>query len=287
MTTITNLRGLPGPLETAVKASIRRPEDGVIHVTELIDSPLVRHLRTEHWDSLVEDVSDRIWALIGTAVHQLAEHHARPGEAETRLTVSHPSGIRITGQSDLLENSTTMTDWKVTSVWSVIYGDIFAKWEAQLNVYRWLYHSVGIESINRLQVVAILRDWQQSKAKREKDYPQLQVQTFTLPLWPIERAAAYVNGRIALHADAAHYVCDADDRWEKPTTYAVKKPGRKTALRVLDNARDADRLAADVGGEVEIRAGASVRCADYCAVSEVCPYKSTFVREINAIDASE
>ena len=48
-----------------------QPSD--ISVTQLIDSPQVLQLRKQHKDDIVEDVSDRIWAIYGSAVHAIVE----------------------------------------------------------------------------------------------------------------------------------------------------------------------------------------------------------------------
>ena len=79
--------------------------------------------------------------------------------------------------------------------------------------------------------------------------------------------------------------CSAKVRWEKPTKYAVKKEGRKTAVRVLDASDEAERMAADLGKGhyVEKRLGESVKCLDYCTCCEFC----NFYRDNVAIDENQ
>ncbi len=77
--------------------------------------------------------------------------------------------------------------------------------------------------------------------------------------------------------------CTPAERWAKPTIYAVRKPGRKTALRVLDTETAARELAAATpNGYVEIRPGESVRCADYCAVAEFCAQRRAELAALSA-----
>lgn len=55
----------------------RKPEDGVLHVTGLLSSPREHTLLLKNWDSLVQDYSEALDALLGTALHQLQEASAK------------------------------------------------------------------------------------------------------------------------------------------------------------------------------------------------------------------
>lgn len=68
--------------------------------------------------------------------------------------------------------------------------------------------------------------------------------------------------------------CTPKERWDKPTTYAVMKPGNKRATRVMDTADEAEKLAVDLGKGcyVETRTGESVRCAEYCSCCDFCDF---------------
>ena len=91
--------------------------------------------------------------------------------------------------------------------------------------------------------------------------------------------ARYIKDRVYLHQLAGHRArngralpeCTAEERWERPSKFAVRKPGRKTALRVFDDLVQAQDLAAQTpSGYVEHRPGASVRCEGYCPVAQFC-----------------
>src|SRR3989304_3857845 len=116
---LTNRANLPQAMMNAVSNDGYRQAEG-ISVTRLIDSPLVRHLRSLHHDSIEEDVSDRIWALFGQVVHTILERANTTGMVEQRLYAT-VEGKTISGQFDHLENG-ILTDWKLPSVWSVVYG---------------------------------------------------------------------------------------------------------------------------------------------------------------------
>jgi len=75
--------------------------------------------------------------------------------------------------------------------------------------------------------------------------------------------------------------CTASERWEKQSTYAVMKKGRKSALRVLETEKDAFQWCADngyllegngvkPGFSIEFRQGESTRCEKYCSVRDFC-----------------
>jgi len=55
------------------------------------------------------------------------------------------------------------------------------------------------------------------------------------------------------------------------TKYAVKRDGRKTAIRVLDDKEEARILADSEKGYVEVRPGEPKRCTgNFCGVAQWC-----------------
>jgi hypothetical protein len=73
----------------------------------------------------------------------------------------------------------------------------------------------------------------------------------------------------------------------RTTKYAVKKEGRKTAVRVYDTEQEAQDLLKEMPekdkGFIEIRKGESVRCTgNFCGVSQWCSqYQNTLKEETN------
>lgn len=279
---ITNHRALPQPFVDAVMP--RKPSPDVIRVTELIGPALVRQLQLACWDELVEDVSDRIWSLFGQSVHGVLEAATTEDvhlvEQELSIVVD---GQEIRGRPDLVTTEQdTLTDYKVTSVWSVVLGDRI-EWEAQLNIYAYMLRQAGTR-ITHLENVCILRDWSRREAQRSTgDYPAVQVVTLRHRCWSDGECLTYIRQRLALHRDCAeeYFPCSPEERWERPTTYAVMLAGQKRAKRVLPTLEAAETFLADNPGlrapAIEIREGASVRCEDYCPVRAVCPFRARFV----------
>lgn len=265
---LTNKAGLPDALVNAVRNDGYSRGQSDISVTQLIDSPFIRHLRQQHADELTEDVSDRIWSLMGQSIHTILERANLTGLVEQRLFVEI-NGHKLSGQFDHLSNG-ILTDWKMTSVWAVVYGK--TEWGKQLNVLAYLCRLKGL-TVNSLQIVAILRDWSKSKAGKEDNYPDTQVVTIPITMWTPERQEEYVLERINAHFHDGTIPCTDDERWVKPGKFAVMKKGRKSALRLLDSKEEAEKWVIETGEGTEIveRPATFNRCELYCNVNQFCP----------------
>jgi hypothetical protein len=65
------------------------------------------------------------------------------------------------------------------------------------------------------------------------------------------------------------------------TTYAVKRDGRKTAIRLFKSIDEANELAMKEKGYVETRLGEPKRCTgNYCGVAQWC---DQYQAELNAV----
>lgn len=265
---LTNRLNLPDVIVAAVENDPYTRGTSDISVTQLITPPYQRQLRANH--EVIEDVSDRIWSLLGQATHTIIERAYRgKGKVEERLFME-VNGWTVSGQYDVIEDG-VLHDHKITSVWAV-KGDTKIEWEQQLNLLRLLAHENDIE-IRGLRIIAILRDWSKVKAKMDSTYPQAQVVPVDIPLWPLERTRAYLHERVALHRLADPPPCTDEERWKTDDVYAVMKVGRKTAVKLYDDPIAANRhvVEAGAGHSVVKRAGGYRRCAEYCNVNHVCP----------------
>ena len=187
-------------------------------------------------------------------------------------------GTSISGAIDVQERSafgTTIWDYKVTSVWSVINEK--SEWVEQLNMYKWLVETVKGERIIGLKICAFLRDW--SKNGNGTNYPEASIVTVDIPMWTATETEAFIMDRLNAHKKAKMArdfgeelpPCSNAERWMSETTFAVKREGRKTAIRVLTNVDEAKEMAAKENGYVETRLGEPRRCAgNYCQVSQWC-----------------
>lgn len=283
---ITNKFNLPETIYKAV-SKVYAPNPDRLSVTDLIGPPLIRQLKIKHWDELQEDASDRLWALLGQSVHYILDSNADPNALTEEKLEHQYNGLTIVGKSDNYKDG-VITDYKVTSVWSYLLGG-HKDWETQLNCYAWLWGKHNFLVAN-LIVNAILRDWQRSKL-RDPDYPRIPFVCVGLPLWEFGFQEEYIKSRVELHK-AEPLECTPEEKWEKPTTHAVMKKGRKSALRVLDSQDSAlewinknglmrkeyeDESTEFIcepkpGISIAERPGEYTRCKSYCPVRSVCPF---------------
>jgi len=265
---VTNTHGLPSVLVKACENQ-RKPKPDSLSCTELIDSPLIHRLKLEHWDSLEVDVSEMVWAMTGTALHQMVEKHGE-GTSEIALATDF-EGYRITGTCDHLTPD-LISDWKTTSVWSVMIGnDWLNKVAQQLNIYRYLHWKMSGQLVPRLSACVIFRDWRKSEYKRSpNDYPSRNIIEYNVDCWSISDCEDFIRERLGYHNDET-YVCSMEERWAKQSTWAVKKRGAQRATRVFENELMAVEFAmTDANFEIESRPGEHLRCNEYCPVRNVC-----------------
>jgi len=280
---ITNNHNLPQSFVDFARNDKYSKGHADISVTTLIDSPRVRVMRDHYHSERVVDVVDNIWALFGTAVHHVLESTEPSDDVviEERL-FTKINGWVLSGAVDhqVIKGQTVeITDYKVTSVWSVIHGKI--DWERQLNVYAYLVQKNKGKKVKKLSICAVLRDWNRRDAQNKPNYPQSPIVIVDIPMWDEMKRIRYIHDRINYHQNAqvlydmegSFARCSDEERWKRDDAWAVKKKGLKRAMRVFDNEDEAKKFseAQDVSTEIEHRIGEYVRCnGDYCGVAEFC-----------------
>ena len=278
---LSNKNNLPDFVVKAILADSYDKGAADLSVTELIDSPRVRALQIKHKDKIQRDATDMVWSLFGRACHHLLEVGAAEGvTAEERLFLD-VDGYTISGGMDIQldkGNSVKISDWKVTTSFAVRKGKV--EWENQLNVYAHLVRSLKDKEVSELSIIALVRDWMRAKTD-DPNYPQAPIIEIQIPVWEADKAARYVEERVALHMEARQRLflnkplpaCTDEEMWADPPTYAVLKRGGKRALKVYDKrAEAAAHLNTDPDNLViEERGAEPRRCAgDYCNVSQWC-----------------
>jgi hypothetical protein len=260
-----------------------------ISCTELLNSPRIVQLKRKHWESIEQDVSEMVWALFGSAVHNILEHGKDAHHLVEQRLFAETDGWKISGAIDLQEveeDGIIISDYKVTGAWSVMNEK--DDWHNQLNVYAWLVEKVKKEPVKKLQIIAIIRDWAARDAEKE-GYPSAPVATIDIPLWPMEKRQQYVEDRIRMHSEAYFESetegdippCTPQDMWEKPTMYAVKKEGGVRAKSVHKTKEDAEAALPEKGHFIEIREGERTRCEKYCQVNSFCSQYQNYLKEKN------
>lgn len=275
---ITNNLNLPEPLVEAIRNDGYTKGDADFSTTELISPPRIAQLRRGHGKHITEDAADRIFSLFGQAVHTILERGASDKYlVEKRFFLEH-DGARISGQIDLYDiPARKLQDWKITSRWTTADG-AKPEWVAQANINRLLMLESGYE-VDALEYVAIYRDWSKLAASRERDYPQHQVETIPILIWPVTQTKQYLSERIRLHREAAEALplCTPDERWEKPTRWALMKKGQKRAVKLYDSKDEMPELTDQQ--YVEERPGECTRCLHYCPVVAFCSFGRELLQE--------
>ena len=288
---VTNKFNLPKFVVDALTYSDYTRGDSDISVTQLIDSPRIARLQREHADEQTKDAVDFVWSRFGTSVHVMFEESLKATGSdvitEERL-FTETQGWKLSGAIDAQEVSddgVIISDFKVTSAWSVIYGK--SSWNTQLNVYAYLVRKAKGQTVKKLQIVALLRDWVRSKAQQGGEYPTAPIVVLDIPMWSEAEQDAYVESQIKKHMEATNtdqplIFCSSEETWQKDTVYAVMKKGRKSAVKLYKTEAEAVERAEKEGSNhsVEVRKGEKTRCkGDWCGVSKWCDQYQSEAKE--------
>lgn len=275
---ITNKCNLPETIVNALNKPTYTKGGAHMSATELLSPPRMVQLRIANADAIEMDAADMVWALFGTAIHGVLEHGQGDDHIVEQRLNTVIDGWEISGAIDLQtvkESSIGISDYKTTGVWAVMNEK--KEWEYQLNIYAWLVERVKQSPVDSLEIVAIIRDWKRWESEVKKDYPDAPIKTIPITLWPYEEREKFVKQRIHAHADAMFSyqtggdlpLCTAEEMWEKPTVWAVKKPGAARAKSLHYTESDAIKAAGE-DLEIELRPGERTRCANYCQVRDFC-----------------
>ena len=275
---ITNKQNLPAPVVELLKRNYYTKGASQYSVTELMSPPQIRRLREQYDDVIEIDVIDLFATQFGTFMHGKLEAKEVEGYLNEERLFAEVDGITISGAIDLQkieDHGVTVIDYKFVKAWSVMQNK--SEWETQLNVYKWLVETVKRRKVVGLQICAFVKDY--SKWESKEGYPQAPIVMIEIPMWDSVRAETYVRERLEMHRHAKMsqdfgeelQPCTDEERWAKETTYAVKREGRKTAIRVFKTIEEATELAEKEKGYVETRKGEYTRCAEnFCGVAQWC-----------------
>jgi len=281
---ITNNWNVPETLMTLATTEYYSKGASQYSVTELMSPPRIRRLREQYGDKVVQDVSDNLWQLLGSALHVVMERGITEGYIQEERLFINVDEIAISGQIDLQKETPdgiVIIDYKFTSAWAVMQDKV--EWEQQLNVYKWLVEKVKKRKVVGLQICAFIRDF--SRHEKKEGYPKAPIHMVDIPMWDAVKTETYVRDRLEQHRNAKMFqdfgeelpLCSDEDRWMRETVYAVKREGRKTAIKLFKSIEEATELAEKEKGYVETRKGEPVRCTgNYCGVAQWCnQYQST------------
>lgn len=268
---ITNKKNLPESLVKAVAFDDYSGGSSDITATTLWKPARMVELERLFADQLSQDASDLIWVLMGKCVHEILRRSDEEAVTETRLA-DDILGWKISGQFDrYLAGEGKLQDYKITSAWSLVFDSRNQDWTRQLNTYAHLLRRYG-QPVNTIEVVAILRDWSAREARGNPDYPQCPVQVVDIQVWEADACETAIQERVREHQRARVELplCSAEEQWAKPTTYAVMKEGRKSAVKVCKSEEEAKAFIGADKLTIQIRPGEKTRCESYCGVRDFC-----------------
>jgi len=300
---LTNKYNIPEIIYLAVKDQIYKPDPKLLRVSELISPPLQKRLTLKYWDKIERDASEFIKPLIGTGGHLALEAVKLPDDTHRELTlcVKIPgTDVMLKGTTDYYDtNKRDLQDHKFASLFALIFGaqDGYKKYTEQMNCYAWMlanqtcYKDVEFPYPDSAQINLTMTDWSQREAmqKGAKDYPQTQSVAIPIELWGEEKAQKFINERVKLHLSEEVFECTPDEKWERPTTYAVMKKGRKSALAAT-NPLTKEKITSPLEAEkvisikkleadyekgtvyIEKRPGERINCERFCFARDFCPY---------------
>lgn len=251
--------------------------------------------------TIKSELASRMWrTFTGTCTHLALEELLKddpdfiteiPLEAsfnEVSKFKKLPEDITIGGTSDLYQVSKAkLSDYKTMATTGVIDDDKIAKWEAQINIYRFLALTTKkIETIKELSIVVFLMDWTPTKAIRSKDVDDIPCIEIPIRMWSREECETYIHDKVSqilqykdADWDSIPY-CSPEERWNKPAKYSVCKVqpdgtlGNQLPKCGFNNKEDAveclevKQLKAKKGDQYDIRFTPEVNtmCEDWCSL---------------------
>ena len=281
---ITNKFNLPQPFVDLISGDTYSKGESDITTTGLAKPPKIAELTRRHGGEITMDASEKVWTMMGTANHyvleQIALRNSERYVTEQRFYLDI-DGVKLGGQIDLFDRETeTLWDYKVSSVYKAMSDDKL-EWTKQANVNKLLCEHNGFHP-KKLAILLVMKDWKRKEAEFKADYPKCAIQEIPLPIWREEETLAYIKSRINLHnaaklieEDDAIPVCTEEERWAKPTTWAVlKEKGAKRAVNgwLYELESEALAHAKRISGAVEKRDGSNPRCENYCQVRQWCQF---------------
>ena len=287
---ITNKFNVPETLLALASKQYYSKGKADFSVTEIISPPRIQRLRTKHYHEMEQDVSDMLWSLLGSALHVVAERSEIANHVNEERLFLDIDGVTLSGAIDLQHidgKNVEITDYKFTSAWALRADKI--DWAQQQNIYGYMVEKLKGLNVTSLRICAFVRDWSRREAQRNPDYPQAPIQIVHIPLWPMEETEKYIKERIDVHRsskvsadwDEELPECTSDERWIREEKFALKKEGRKTAVKLFDDIQTATVFLSVLKDKdkhfIEHRKGEPIRCVNnFCGVNQWCnPYKKT------------
>ena len=295
MAILQNKFNLPQQIVSAVMRDPYTRGESRISVTQLIQPSRIIQLRRRHEHEIIEDVSDRIWALLGQTCHKILERADDTGAFHEERIFVEIEGWKVSGASDCYVTQQvkydlvggkqvgshetippTIRDYKFIKTMAADFPH--PDWEQQLNSLAYLWQSQGFP-VARLEIVAIYRDWSKAFFERGGGYPPA-AQVHRQKMWSFEEQGQFLRQRVTLHKMAEKMLdrelpfCTPEEQWRRAPKFAVMHPKKKRAVKVFDTYFAAEQHITNVLKDrvhfVETRPAVATRCKGFCDVAPFC-----------------
>ncbi len=287
---ITNKFNLPDALVAAVGGKYEQAENEY-RVTSLLNGVRETLLTRRHDHEIEVDVSEMIWAIFGTAVHDIFRRQQSPNHFKEERLFLPVGDFILSGQFDeYYIDGQELNDFKVSSIWKIVNGN-FEDWEKQQMIYTYLLMRHGIHP-QKAKITALLRDWTPYKARQDQKIPQSQIyiHPITFTAQDIQDVEGFIEERfkvIEAHLntpDNGLPICTDAERWYSDEKFAVMNGGNKRATKLCDSHNEAEAWIATANAEragggkkpndyfIMQRRGVNKKCLDYCHAKNFCNY---------------
>ena len=253
-------------------------------ITNLTSPPQAVQLKRTRWQDMTMFASQRLPMLLGTITHKAFEKLDLPGilteqkyEIVREVNGAPATVVTIIDREQWhTPDCVSVTDLKTGSCYAAM-GEPKADYIAQVNICAHALrekHGTGLE-IRGLHLSYWCKDWVAGSFRKQP--PSANV-VQEVPVWGPAQCEDYLMNRLVLHIkaeDGMRVGCkDKEDRW-KDDKWAVMKKGRKTAVKLFDDAESAGEWLREQNDQrllsIEHRAGQPRRCMFYCDAAGVCP----------------
>lgn len=197
--------------------------EGTLSITTLLKPVQETVLIQRHNEDITVDAMERLFSLLGSGVHAVLEKVESKDIVPIERLFWEIEGRKISGKYDLIrKKSNKVTDFKVTSAWSVVYGSRIDDWRHQLSSYRYLYFKnkkVLLSDVG--SIIGIFRDWRESDAQKE-GYPKQPIMEMNVKLLGIDETESFLKDKVKNIirteplADNRLPQCSDEDRWFNP-----------------------------------------------------------------------
>jgi len=247
--------------------------------TSLLKPTRIYALEKIHKEEIEEDVSDSFASFFGDSIHTAMESALKDNpryiveQRFYRQIEVDGKVFTIGGQIDLYDSELkTLSDHKFTSIMKLLMGEK-KEYETQLAINRWLLRGASYE-VDSVKINLFIKDWRKGESKKNPNYPDIPFVELEFPLWPDSNVEDFLVNSVREKEFALqghHAPCTPEERWSRPTKWALMKNGQKRAVKLFDSEQAAVSAVGN-GMYVEVRPGEDIRCDSYCQVNQFCDY---------------